>query len=311
MAVYGGMLANHGIEGPQPSSSPPRAFDISDTRHSETRTVLPCVLVFTRPSLQRVSRDLQKYYPSTDLGERGHGNRDLTTLTVSGLIVVRLKEWLASPRCELLWIIGSNSPFGNEASLAVSHILNIAISARLPRVSFCCTAITAEHTDTLADGKAQCTTLLIALLYSLINQLLCLVPERFEDAYGLEDAIQTMNGDEQSVPKALEIIQALLRHRTPLLLVVLDGLELVEDDNTIPYLRSLMSIIHSRQTDSRLKVLLGSQGFLVSGGHLGMDERVDCTLLPRRRPGRAQPGGRFLGELDTFIYVTDSDDHQE
>lgn len=294
------MLANHHFEGTQSGSSPPRAVEKSDTQPSETLTLLPRILVFTRPSLQQVSRDLQKYYPSTGLGEEGHGNRDLTTLTVSGLVVVRLKEWLASPRSELLWIIGSNSPFGNEASLAVSHILDIAISARLPCVSFSFTPITSEHTDTWADGKARCTALLIALLYSLINQLLCLVPETFEDAYDLEVAIKTMDGEEDSIPKALEIIQALLRHRTPLLLVVLDGLELVEDDDTIPYLRNLISMVHSRQTDSRLKFLLGSQGFLVSGGHLDVDERVDCTLLPRRRPGRAQPGGRFLGELDTF-----------
>lgn len=210
-----------------------------------------------------------------------------------------MREWLASQRSECLWIIGSNSPFGNEATLATSHILDVAMPARLPCVSFTCTSLTAVP-STLVDGKTRCVTLLVALLYSIIHQLLCFVPEMFEDTYELEKAVQTMSGGEDSILRTLEIIQVLLRHRTPVLLIILDGLELLEDDHTVPHLRNLISIIHSRQTDSRLKVLLGSQGLLESGVDLDVEERVDCTMLPRRRPGRAQPDGRSLGELDFF-----------
>lgn len=299
LAVYRGILANQSIEGSEPSNSPGRPSEKSVAQHFGTPTLLAGDLVFTRTSLQQVSRDLQAYYPSTISEESSQGSGDLATRTVSGLVVVRLKEWLASPRSDFLWIIGSNSPFGNEATLAASHILDIAMSARLPCVSFSCTPTTAvPHAP--GDGKTRCTILLIALLYSIIHQLLCLVPETFEDAYDLEDAIRVMDGGDNSIPKALDIIQALLRHRTPLLLIILDGLELIEDDTTVPHLRNLISVIHSRQNDSRLKVLLGSQGFLESGGQLDVEERVDCTLLPRRRPGRAQPDGRFLGELDSF-----------
>lgn len=255
-----------------------------------------------RSSLQQLSQRLQSYYPfpNPDLGGDRHPTRDLAARTVSGMVVVKLKEWLASPRSDLLWILGSNSSFGNEASLAASHILDIAVSARLPCVSFSCTPITTVP-EIQTACKTRCVTLLVALLYSIIHQLLSLVPETFEDAYNLENSIQTMEGGEDSIPTALETIQALMRHRTPLLLIILDGLELVEDKHTIPYLRNLIGIFHSRQTDSRLKVLLGSRGFLASGGDLGLDERVDCTLLPRRRrSGRAQPGGRSLGELNSF-----------
>lgn len=143
--------------------------------------------------------------------------------------------------------------------------------------------------------------------YTELNQILkcvyvtqCFVPETLENAYDLEDAVQAMDGRDHSTPNALGVIQALMRHRTPLLLVILDGQELPEYDNTVLYLRSLISILHSRQIDSRYKVLLGSQGFLVTCGHLDMDERVDCTLPPGRRPGRAQPGGRLVGGLDSF-----------
>ncbi|KAG6358092.1 hypothetical protein INS49_013976 [Diaporthe citri] len=272
LAVCRGMLADQRVEGSQPSNSPGNPSEKSGTQHFGTPTLLAGNLVFTRTSLQQVSGDLQAYYPSTAPGESSQGIRDLATRTVSGLVVVRLKEWLASPRSDFLWIIGSNSPFGNEATLAASHIFDITTSARLPCVSFSCTP-TSAFPHTPGDGKTRCTILLIALLYSIIHQLLCFVPETFEDACELEDAIQSMDGGEKSTPNALEIIQALLRHRTPLLLIILDGLELIEDGTTVPHLRNLISIIHSRQTDSRLKVLLGSQGFLESGGQLDVDER--------------------------------------
>lgn len=298
-AVDREVLAKHLIESPRPSNCLPHPSETPGDPNPSTPTPSPRDLAFTRPSLQQLSRDLQKYYPFTDRGETSHNTRDLATLTVSGLLVAKLKEWLASSRSDLLWIIGSNSHIGNEATLATSHILDIATSAELPCASFICTPMT-DVPHISEDGKTRGTTLLIALLYTLIHQLVCVVPETFQDTYDLENAIKAMNGGKESIKGALEIIRALLRHRTPLLLVILDGLELLEDDNTVPYLRDLISIIHSRQTDSRLKVLLGSQGFLVSCGHLDVDERIDCTLLPRRRPGRAQPGGRLLGELDSF-----------
>lgn len=294
-------LVNHRNESsqPEPNNIPSGLLEASEIQHSHIAVILPRIMVFTRTGLQKISRDLQTYYPSTDPGKSGHGSTDKEARTVSGLIVVKLREWLASPRSEFLWILGSNSPFGNEATLATSHILDIAMSARLPCVSFTCTPLTAGS-NTSEDGKTRCVTLLVALLYSLVHQLLCLVPETFQDAYELEEAVQTLKGGEDSIPRALEIIEVLLRHRTPLLLVILDGLELLEDERTVPHLRSLISIIHSRQTDSRLKVLIGSQGLLESGIGLDVDERVDCTMLPRRRPGRAQPDGRYLGELDSF-----------
>lgn len=226
---------------------------------------------------------------------------DSASLTVSGMVVVKLKEWLTSPRSDLLWILGSNSHFDNEATLAALHILDIAMSARLPYVSFICTPILdSPSSGTCKSEMTRCTTLLIALLYSLIHQLLCLVPETFKDSCDLESAMKNMDGGEDTIPRALDIIQSLLRHRPTLLVVILDGLELLEDDSTVPHLRNLIGIIHSRNPDSRLKVLLGSRGFLESGVALDVDERVDCAVLPRRRPGKAQPDGRFLGELDSF-----------
>lgn len=298
-AAMGDELVDRHSVNSDPNNTTSRPSETSDTLYSDIPLRGSSHLVFTRPSLQQLSRNLEQYCPFTNPKEGNNGNRDLATHTVSGLTMVKLKKWLSSPRSELLWIIGLNSPLGNEASIAASHILDIATSAGLPFVCFNCTPVT-EVQDISQNRGTRCMTLLVALLYTLIRQLLCHVPETFEDAYELRNAIQAMNGSGESVPKALEIIQTLLRHRTPLLLVILDGLELLEDASTIPYLRELISTIHSRQSDFILKCLLGSQGFLVSGGDLGLDERVDCTLLPRRRPGRAQPGGRSLGEMNSF-----------
>lgn len=202
---------------------------------------------------------------------------------------------LSLTRSHLLWTVGKNSKFGKEASHATAHIQDLATSSKLPYVSFKCTTNT-EIPHVANGGQARCTLLLVAMLLSLINQLVCYVPQIFEEPYDLENAILALKGEASSIPEALKIIQVLLQHRTPLLLVILDGLELVEDADTMLHLRKLIELFHTRDEDSRLKVLLGSQGYLASSVDIGVDERVDCTTLPRRRPGRHQPDGRLLGE---------------
>lgn len=144
------------------------------------------------------------------------------------------------------------------------------------------------------------TALLIAMLYSLIGQLSRVVPDTFEDSYDLEGAIRDLDGRMGSIHKVVEIIRVLLQHRTPLLMVILDGLDQLDDDETTPFLSELFEILHANDADTRLKVLIGSQGYLLSAANLEVEERVDCAALPKMRAGGVRPDGRLLSEIDSY-----------
>ncbi|KAL1857099.1 hypothetical protein Daus18300_010442 [Diaporthe australafricana] len=274
--------------------------EASGMKHLGVAESVPCSNMHTRAGLEEACRSLQKYLVDLNSGEEDGGGMSAPSASaVSGLIVIRLKDWMASPKSDFLWIVGLTFPYDNEARRATQHIKQISREARLPCVSFSADVVTVapEHPE---ERQTRQMALLVAMLYSLVQQLSTFVPSTFEDSYDLEGAVQQLDGRKMSLQKALEVIGVLLRHRTPLLLVILDGLDQLDDDETTPYLRELFEILHGKGPDSRLKVLLGSQGYLLSGANFEVEEQVDCAMLPKMRGGRARPDGRLLSEIDSI-----------
>lgn len=253
----------------------------------------------TRDTLEQASARLLGYLPVSGTGTEDFGDRDNTgRRLIPAVIVERLRDWIASSKSEILWIIGPAFSNTNEASLAALHIDNMAKVAKIPCISFCCTP-DAQFTDSIKHNQSREMSLLIAILYTLVHRLVILADETLVNTHDLDVSISLLNGQEDSVPEALKAIKILLRHRSLLLLIILDGLDQVETDNTEPYLKELIEIIYDDVSpNSRLKVLLCSRGYVRSGNSLKAEECMDCAFLPISRPGRALPGGRFLSEMN-------------
>lgn len=203
----------------------------------------------------------------------------------------------------MLWILGVAFSSENYSHLAALHIDNLAAVAKIPCISIFCTPGD-EFEETVPREQSREMDMLIAILYTLIHRLTIIADETV-GVHELTVIISSLNGQRETISKAFEAIHILLRHRSPLLLIILSGLDQVETDETEPYLTKLIDIIHADARPlSRLKILLGSEGYLRSGNGLDPEECLDCSLLPISRPGQALPGGRFVNEIDGDVFPT-------
>ena len=70
--------------------------------------------------------------------------------------------------------------------------------------------------------------MLIAVLYTLIHRLKTVADETLVDIDELVVMISPLDGRKETISKAVQAIQMLLRHRNPLLLIILGVLDRVE-----------------------------------------------------------------------------------
>ena len=215
-------------------------------------------------------------------------------LHVAGEIVVRLQAWKSAPSSQTLWIMGNPQPLGKTSAVA-AHVVAIAETANIPCLSFFCHL--ANMHNPRKDPEKHRQDQLTTLLYALIRQLLILTPERFEDSYNFNSALDCLQGSPEYIPKALDIIRALLVHAPRLLLCVIDGLQLLDHRDTNSYIDQLLDALRSQNNSRVFKLLLTTIGSFSSGRKLNVIERLDSTALPRKRPGKALPGGLSLQGL--------------
>jgi hypothetical protein len=138
---------------------------------------------------------------------------------------------------------------------------------------------------------------LISLLYSLVRQLIMLTPATIEDGYDYHSLLPSLNGAPESIPKALRLIEVLLRQVPRLLLCVIDGLQILDHGSATRYIGQLVDILQTREDGRVRKVLFTTSGIFMSGMKVKFADRLDCETLPRKSPGRSRPGGRSLGMI--------------
>ena len=247
-----------------------------------------------REELERNSQRLKKYMKIPDAQASLIASR-MNQSHVAREISLRLKDWTLATSSQTLWIMGNPFTPECEASIAATHIVAIAQRANLPCLFFFCHL--ANFNGLRQDSERRHQDQLTTLLYALIRQLSMLTPENFRDSYDFTSALDSLQGSPESIPKALDIIRALLLHTPRLLLCVIDGLQILGHRDTNSYIDQLLDALRA-QNDSRVfKLLLTTRGSFPSGKKLDVMERLDCMTLPRKRPGRAVPGGQSLQEL--------------
>ena len=162
-------------------------------------------------------------------------------------------------------------------SLTALRIYEITMQAEIPCVSFFCKR---KYRFKLANSTTSGTTLL-ALLYTVIDQLINLLPPTFESTYKLDlDSLGTEGKETSaSASSALEVIEQLLSLAPPTVTFIIDGIELINKATEIPHLTRLIELLKGAggDDDKTFKVLLTTNGnsrALVKATH--WKERVDA-----------------------------------
>ncbi|KAL6407016.1 hypothetical protein AUP68_09837 [Ilyonectria robusta] len=212
-------------------------------------------------------------------------------------VMMQMQIWIQAPKSKMLWVGGVPVvPYGSGLSQAAMRLSTVSMEAGLPCVSFYCKPRYAFAKTSHVSGRQAG---LIALLYSVITQLTYLLPATFPATKDLDgDQFRLLDGSMESVSVALRIIRALLSHAPPSLIWVLDGLQLAEDQATLPYLKALMEILREQEDQRVSKVCFTTDGnsrALTSS--MRAHERVDASRMAHRVPGRPSIGGRNISEL--------------
>lgn len=208
-----------------------------------------------------------------------------------------MQKWIKSHESKLIWIGGAPSAsHGSGLSSAAMRICDIGIQTGIPCISFFAKPqYHFAHAKHLTHKEAG----LVALLYSVVAQLSCLLPATFTATEGLyENHFRLLDGSMASVSAAMKIICTMLIHAPRSLIWVLDGIQLVESRDTIPHLQSLLGILRDQESKRISKVWFTTDGncFVLTRG-TEPHERVDASRMAHGRPGAILRGGSDVNDL--------------
>jgi hypothetical protein len=212
-------------------------------------------------------------------------------------VTLAMQMWIKTTESRMIWVQGiSMLPYGAGLSRAAMRIYDISIEGGIPCVSYFCKP-RYDGTEKPRQSSKEVGT--VGLLYAIVSQLTCLLPMGFPATKGLDERqFSRLDGSMESLPAALELISALLLHAPPSLVWVVDGLQLIQDETTLPHLRSLLNILRDQETRRISKVCFTTDGnCLVLARATNVRERVDATRMAQNRPGAFLRGGSHLDQL--------------
>ena len=198
-----------------------------------------------------------------------------------------LQEWLSAIESRILWVYGpSNTTVPSDISLTSAHVVSMINSVKLPLVA---------HRCRLEDSPTES---LNTMVYSLILQLVWLVPEQFSTEKDFTSGrFAKLDKSMSSLPDALLLLEDLLTIAPRLLTCVLDGLQRCEDDKddrhgTGMFLDFFIEILKQSKDARFLKVMLTTDGFSHRLWRL-IDpyEQVDAMNETQTFAGQRKKGG--------------------
>lgn len=241
-----------------------------------------------RLELQSASKDLQNFFDSDD--QIADFDSEVEVIA-EGSVVTSLRKWATSPRSQALAVGGSPSTgFPSPVALISACYASFARHARLPVVAHFCALPTDE-----VDGMTPRQQGLIALTYSLIRQLIDTLPTVVDSDALLDlsaERFRLLDGTLSSWKAALSLVDTLLHFLPPLLVLVIDGIDRIDDPSTDTALRELIRVLltHTRHqpqsvdSDSPAQPFLFKVLFTIAGRSSALVETMSENQLVLSEP---------------------------
>ncbi|THC92851.1 hypothetical protein EYZ11_007664 [Aspergillus tanneri] len=216
---------------------------------------------YTRVELQFASKHLQDFFNCDD--QVADFEPDMTVIAEDSL-TASLHHWATSAHSQALAVGGSPSTgFLSPVALVSACYACFSRQAKLPVIShFCSLPPKAREGMTLFEQG------LIALTYSLIRQLIDYLPPVLvgHTACNLSaERFSPLDGTMTSWKEVLSLIDILLHYAPPLVVCVIDGLDVIQDASTDQHIRSLVRTLltHTRHQAARMPDGSESQSVLL------------------------------------------------
>ena len=207
-----------------------------------------------------------------------------------------LQQWLSASERRVLWIYGSpNTSKPSDLSLTSAFVVSTITHAKLPLIAHQCQSSESEMGS------------LISLVYSVVIQLIWLLPEDFstDKDFGSE-RFDSLDRSRESLPRALCLMEDLFTLAPRLLIVVIDGIQMCEDGldrerGTGMYVSFFREILKNGGNDRVLKTLFTTDGVCDNFWlKLSPQEQVDVRSETGGTPGHRRKGRVAMVDLVTI-----------
>jgi hypothetical protein len=206
--------------------------------------------------------------------------------------ITRLRRWATGTGSEALYIAGTDGALEDSlASSAAAQYAALAREACLPVCSYFCRLAN----DDPPKGRTRETMELTALTYSLIRQLIELLPAKIASDTNLDERrFQALEGTFDSFPQALELLDHLITSTGHTIIIfVIDGIDQLDDPtfrSAEKWLKKLVALLvrRSRQDNNGVvKTLFTSSGTSSPLFELMNSNEILLVDSPQLRSGRA------------------------
>jgi hypothetical protein len=243
------------------------------------------------------------FYASRDLEDYFNRSRIRPPSQTSGPVYLEnkisshLKEWTVASESALLSIAGSSNArlrSSQTTSLAAMYV-EYAAKSELPVISYFCEL---SRNESLREGNTREAQALVALVSSLIRQLVELISPQFESEYDFIERFKQLDGTLKTWKIFSDILKDLLSLTPKVLFCVIDGFQWLDDNSTQTALKDLVKILRGSSVlhPNSLKTLVTTQG--KSRCLLGELTRSELLYADHERAGtgaaRGARGRRFI-----------------
>jgi hypothetical protein len=240
---------------------------------------------------------LEKYFQQIDqYADNGKANISESLSSASAImysipqeVLIDVHKWITTRDSKILWVEGpAYGPFDDALSGLGLRVCALAEKTVYPCVSFFARM---KYPFQNEDMSAQ-EAVLIAVLYSLISQLIDILPPTFDANPALsEEEFGKLDGTRQSAHAALGILRALLG-------ALPSGFDLVDSRDNLDTLAEMITILRDQPPEKRIKVLFVSKGNCRSlSQETNIRQRSDATRMVWARGSSPLPGGGRLEDI--------------
>lgn len=229
------------------------------------------------------------------------GQKDnIPNFTLAGMplipneVAIDVQKWAQSQGSSLLWVEGpAYEAFGQALPSIGCRIWAISEDLSIPCIGFFAKTKYAFESRTVSMKDAG----VISMLYSIVSQLVNIIPETFKPVEGLQkDKLQDLDGTTESIPTALKALKALLSIIEPGLVCVICGFELVDCRQHLTVLEEFIRILREQPAERRVKVLFLSHGNCRALSSMtNLNQRSDATRMILSR-GRSPLAGAVAAD---------------
>ncbi|KAK8867395.1 hypothetical protein PGQ11_005973 [Apiospora arundinis] len=210
--------------------------------------------------------------------------------TIPNEVAVDIQRWLQAPESGVLWVEGpAYGPFDETLASIGARIQSTAEEVGISCVSF--------FAKTSYPFEAELGSMknagIISLTYSIISQLIQIVPDSLSYTPDLtESMMRQLDGRLETIPASLDILEALLSHLEPGLVVVICGFHLVDSRERAAELVRFVELLRDQAPERRVKTLfLGAGNCRALAGAIDRSRRSDASRLTLSRAQSRLPGG--------------------